>query len=123
VVLTPHGGEFSRLFGVGADKLRRAIDAARISGATIVFKGADTVVAAPNGCAAISVNAPPWLATGGSGDVLAGIVVGLLVQKMPAWEAAMAAVWLHGAAGSEAGRGLIAEDIPDLLPKVLKFLV
>ncbi len=123
VVLTPHNGEFERLFGVGGDKLSRAIDAARVSGAIIVFKGADTVVAAPTGQAGISLNAPPWLATGGSGDVLAGIVVGLLVQEMPPWEAAMAAVWLHGAAGSQVGRGLIAEDIPEILPKVLKSFV
>ncbi len=120
VVLTPHGGEFERLFGAGDHKLSRTIEAARVSGAIVVSKGADTVVASPAGPAGISVNAPPWLATGGSGDVLAGIILGLLTQEMPPWEAAMAAVWLHGEAGSHVGRGLIAEDIPEILPKVLK---
>lgn len=121
VVLTPHDGEFSKIFSdIAGSRLVRARAAAAGSGATVVLKGADTVVAAPDGCAAIASNAPPWLATGGSGDVLAGAILGLLVQGMPAWQAACAAVWLHGAAGHRLGRGLIAEDLPETLAQVVK---
>jgi NAD(P)H-hydrate epimerase len=121
--MTPHAGEFARVFGaVAGGKLAASRAAAAACGATVVFKGPDSVVAAPDGRAAIATNAPAWLATGGSGDVLAGFILGLLAQGCDAWTAAAAGVWLHGAAGNAAGRGLIAEDLAEALPKVLQSL-
>lgn len=142
VVLTPHDGEFSRLFKASrhfpdsvseqdgslsqdlcaASRLIRARAAARLLGAVVLLKGADTVVAHPDGRAAISNNLPPWLATAGSGDVLAGLIAANLARGAPAFEAACAGAWMHGAAARAFGPGLIAEDIPEQMPGVFRKL-
>ncbi|MBL4757936.1 MAG: NAD(P)H-hydrate dehydratase [Rhizobiales bacterium] len=131
VIMTPHEGEFQRLFNdIGRNiesstedaggKVGAAQAAARASGATIIYKGADSVIATPDGQVAINANAPPWLATAGSGDVLSGFVAGLLAQGMSAFGAACGACWMHGEAGARIGRGLIAEDLSEIVPDIFR---
>jgi hydroxyethylthiazole kinase-like uncharacterized protein yjeF len=115
-VLTPHAGEFERLFGsLPGSKAEQALAAARRSGAVIVFKGPDTLVAAPDGRLGFAPPAPAWLATAGSGDVLAGMIAALRARGLDAFEAACAGVWLHGRAADRAGPAMIADDLLEAL--------
>jgi hydroxyethylthiazole kinase-like uncharacterized protein yjeF len=127
-ILTPHQGEFAHVFNKLDEvahlpvKLEKTAAVARLTGAIVLLKGADTVVAAPDGRVAVAANAPPWLATAGAGDVLAGMIAALAAQGVPAFEAAAAAVWLHGEAATGFGPGLISEDLPEALPAVYRRL-
>ena len=122
-VLTPHGGEFAKLFGSpGDDRLGAARAAARLVGAVVLLKGSDTVIAAPDGRAAINGTGTPALATAGAGDVLSGLIAALLAAGMPAWEASCAGAWLHGRAGEQLGIGLVAEDLPPAISRAIQRL-
>ncbi len=119
-VLTPHEGEFTKLFGPpGDDRLAATRAAAALVGAVVLLKGSDTVIAAPDGRAAVNGTGTPYLATAGAGDVLSGLIAALLAGGLPAWEAACAGAWLHGRAGEVLGRGLVAEDLPVEIARVM----
>ena len=119
-ILTPHEGEFVKLFGdLPGSKAERALAAAKASRSVIVYKGADTLVAAPDGRLGFAPPAPAWLASAGTGDVLAGIIAALRARGMASFEAACAAVWIHGRAAERAGPGMIADDLVAALPATL----
>jgi hydroxyethylthiazole kinase-like uncharacterized protein yjeF len=122
-ILTPHEGEFRKLFGeLPGSKSERALEAARRSGAVVIYKGPDTLVASPDGRLGFAPRAHPWLASAGTGDVLAGIVAAMRARGLTAFEAACAAIWLHGRAAEIAGRQLIADDLAEALPKALALI-
>jgi hydroxyethylthiazole kinase-like uncharacterized protein yjeF len=122
-ILTPHEGEFRKLFGeLPGPKPERAVEAARRSGAVVVYKGPDTVVASPDGRVGLAPSAHPWLASAGTGDVLSGIVAAMRARGLPAFEAACAGVWLHGRAAEVAGPQLIADDLANAIPRALALL-
>lgn len=118
-VMTPHEGEFSRLFDIEGDRETRACAAAKLIDGVIVLKGSQTVIASPDDRLVINDNAPPTLATAGSGDVLAGLIASLLARGMTTFDAACAGVWVHGEAAKQAAPGLIADDLPGLIALVL----
>lgn len=123
-VLTPHEGEFARIFPeLSGNRQEQALQAAKASGAHIILKGAETVIASPEGRAVINAHASPYLAKAGTGDVLAGLLTGLLAQHMPVFEACCAATWFHGEAALRFGPGLVASDIPDMLPNIISELL
>ncbi len=127
-ILTPHDGEFERLFGISPgiqlnERIQQTLLAAKQMGAVVLLKGAQTVIAAPDGRVIVNEHAPATLATAGAGDVLAGIITSLLAQGMPAPEAAAAGCWIHSEAARMFGIGLIAEDIPEYIPAVLEQLM
>ncbi|MBW8881787.1 MAG: NAD(P)H-hydrate dehydratase [Asticcacaulis sp.] len=122
VLMTPHAGEFARLFGKVSDREADAWRAARQSGAVVLLKGKDTVIAAPDGRVVVNRDAPPWLATAGSGDELGGLATGLIAQGMPVFDAACAAAWIHAECARHVGPGLIAEDLSEQVPQVLRSL-
>ena len=123
-VFTPHEGEFSRFFPEldekSLDRVAKTRLAAEKTRGIVLLKGAETVISAPDGEVILNHNAPPWLATAGAGDVLAGMILGLISQKMPTFGAASAAAWIHGEAGNICGRGLIAEDLVAAIPSIWK---
>jgi hydroxyethylthiazole kinase-like uncharacterized protein yjeF len=122
-IITPHQGEFEKLFGtIAGSKAERALEAAQRSGAVVVYKGPDTLVASPDGRVGFAPPSPPWLATAGTGDVLAGVIATLRARGLEPFEAASAAVWLHGRAAELAGPGMIADDLADAIPRAIAFL-
>jgi hydroxyethylthiazole kinase-like uncharacterized protein yjeF len=122
-IITPHEGEFEKLFGkIGGSKAERALEAAKRSGAVVIFKGPDTLVAAPDGRLAFAPPAPAWLASAGTGDVLAGIAAAMRARGLEPFEAACAAVWVHGRAAEAAGPYMIADDLAQAIPQALALL-
>ena len=122
-IITPHSGEFAKLFGeIAGSKPEQGLEAARRSGAVVVYKGPDTLVAAPDGRLGFAPPAPAWLASAGTGDVLAGLIAALRARGMPAFDAACGGVWLHGRAAEIAGSGLIADDLAAAIPLAIASL-